>query len=109
MASNDRVGAAFKALTSALYPAGGAPVVDGCYLLGAYRDLEDRLRATDFQGRFRIFAQDDDEEATHFAWRGRIGDFEFELEAHRGEEDCHVAVLGVAPAAAAKTTASPAL
>lgn len=89
-------GQQLKALKRALYSS-PEPDADirGNEFLNADEDLEDRLRHIDFDGVFRVYAQDDQEQATHFRWAGCVDGFGVDLESFRSKDASWVIVHAV--------------
>lgn len=101
--SNDQM----QALKRALYSSSDVqPQLRGREFLNADFDLEDRLRMLDFSGHFRVYAQDDEEQATHYTWAGCVDGFGLDLEVQRMGDSCWVVVHDVHTSEAARSFVS---
>jgi hypothetical protein len=78
-----------QALVQLLYRS-SAPVQAGLGFTGISRDIESMLGASDPRGFLVVRAQDEEEEATHFEWVGKCGEYGFHLEVTLSQHDAFV-------------------
>jgi hypothetical protein len=72
---------------------GGVPMPAGQGFSGISKDIESMLGTSDPRGFLVVRAQDDNEDATHFEWVGKSGQFGFHLEVTLSRDDAFVELL----------------